>query len=82
MEYIKQKLEFIIELLLMILLVLVFVFVMLVILFNTGDKDCKDYCNSYGTIFSEIKHTGEWGRDDLCVCFKEDNSIITWRMPK
>jgi len=74
--------EALIEWLIMGLLGIVFFFVMLIILSNTGESDCKDYCNSYGTIFSEIKHTGVQGNDDLCVCYKEDNSIITWRMPK
>jgi len=77
-----MKRQALIALLIMILLGIVFFFILIVIIFNTGESDCEDYCKSRGTIFSEIKHTGNWGKDDLCVCYFEDSLIKTWRMPK
>jgi len=75
----KEEIE---ALVLIILVVELALFLWIVFLLAGSNTTCESYCNSHGTIFSEIKHTGEWGNDDLCVCYKEDNSIITWRMPK
>lgn len=76
----KEQIE---ALVFIILLVELMLFLWIVFLLaGSNHTTCESYCNSHGTIFSEIKHTGDWGKDDLCVCYKEDNSIITWRMPK
>lgn len=45
-----------------------------------SDEECEKYCKEQGTSFYEVKASGSMELDDLCICFREDDSVITKRM--